>query len=297
MKATPMRDFASLLPRNGWLAGLLAGVFGVLALRLPPLAIASAALVVLPALDGGFSRGVLVAAVGGVLVGAGWWLLGTPPGMAFPLVLALWPPVLAMAEALRRTGEWGPVLRIAGGVMLAFVVVMHLATEDVAAFWEAWVRRAVATLPAAVVPLPDLKEALRLLNGFFALAYGLSLMLSLLLGRWMQFLAFNPGGFAPEFRRLSLPGWMLALAVALIWAGAAWDRLLLADLLMIAILLYAFVGLAVIHGVIAVRGASRRWLAPVYLLLILLPPQALVTLAALGAVDALVHFRVQGERS
>ncbi len=96
---------------------------------------------------------------------------------------------------------------------------------------------------------------------------------------------------------MSLPRGLLALAVALIWAGDMWDRLLLADLMMIAILLYAFVGLAVIHGIIAVRGASSRWLIPVYLLLFLLPPQALVTFAALGVVDVFVHFRAQEGRS
>lgn len=297
MKSTLTRDFASLLPANIWLAGGFAGFFGVLALRLPPLAVVSAAFVALTTLAGGVRRGALTTGIGGVLVSAGWWLLGTPPGMAFPLVLALWPPVLAMAEALRRTQRLDPALRIAGGVMLGFVLIMHLATEDVAAFWEAWVQRSVAALPAAVIPLPDLTEALRLLNGFFALVYGLSLMLSLMLGRWWQSLAFNPGGFAAEFRQLSLPRGLLALAVALIWAGDMWDRLLLADLMMIAILLYAFVGLAVIHGIIAVRGASRRWLIPVYLLLFLLPPQALVTLAALGAVDVFVHFRAQEGRS
>jgi len=297
MKSTLTRDFASLLPANIWLAGGFAGFFGVLALRLPPLAIVSAAFVVLTALAGGFRRGILTVGIGGVLVGAGWWLMGTPPGMAFPLVLTLWPPVLAMAEALRRTQRLGPALQIAGGVMLGFVLIMHLATKDVAAFWEAWVQRSVAALPAAVIPLPDLKEALRLLNGFFALVYGLSLMLSLVLGRWWLSLAFNAAGFAAEFRELSLPRWLLALTVALIWIGEMWDRLLLADLLMVAILLYGFVGLAVIHGVIAVRGASRRWLIPVYLLLFLLPPQALVTLAVLGAVDVYVHFRVQEGQS
>jgi len=236
---------------------------------------------------------VLTAGIGGVLVGAGWWLLGTPPGMAFPWVFALWPPLLAMAEVLRRTGQQGRSLLVAGGVMLAFVLVMHLATDDVAAYWEAWVHRAVSSFPAAVVPVADLKEALRLLNGFIALVYGLSLMLSLLLGRWLQSLAFNPGGFALEFQRLSLPRWALALAVALVWTGGLLDRLLLADLMMVAILLYFFVGLAVVHGVIAVRGASRRWLIPVYLLATLLPPQGLATLAALGAVDTFVHFRAQ----
>jgi len=64
----------------------------------------------------------------------------------------------------------------------------------------------------------------------------------------------------------------------------------------VAMLLYSMVGLAVIHGVLSVRGMSVGWLWPVYLLVAFLPPEALATLALIGAVDTFVHFRIQ-ERS
>ncbi|MDD1650714.1 MAG: hypothetical protein LUO80_10030 [Methylococcaceae bacterium] len=292
-----MRNFGLLMVRNIWVAGAFAGIFGVMALRLPPFAIISSALVALVALREGWQRGALMAVIAGVIVSGGWWWLGSRPGLAFPLVFALWPPLLFMTAALRKSGTQGPALLVAGGVMLAFVLVMHVVTDDVVAFWHEWLKSAVASVPGATVKGFEENDTIRLMNGFMALFYGLCLMLALLLGRWMQSIVFHPGGFAPEFRQLTLPRWLLPLAVALIWAGGLWNKMLLADLLMISILLYFFVGLAVIHGVIAVRGLSLGWLVPVYLLIIFFPPQGLAGLALLGVVDTFVHFRVQQGRS
>jgi hypothetical protein len=118
-------------------------------------------------------------------------------------------------------------------------------------------------------------------------------MLALLFGRWLQSLAYNPGGFGPEFRALRLPRLVLPVAVALVWGAGLWSPVLVADLFMAAILVYFFVGLAVIHGVIAVRGLSWGWAAPVYLALVYLPQFVLAGLALLGAVDTFVNFRAQ----
>ncbi len=292
-----MRYSGVLIVSNPWVAAALAGIFGVLALRLPPFALFSSALVALAALREGWRRGALVGLLAAVLVGGGWFWLGSRPGLAFPLVFALWPPLLMMAEVLRKTADQGRALLVAGAVMLAFVLVMHALTGDVVAFWHEWLKRAVAAAPWATVQGFEENDTLRLMNGFMALIYGLGLMLSLLLGRWLQALAFNPGGFAPEFRRLTLPRWVLPLAVLLIWAGGLWDAVLLADLLMSGILLYFFAGLGVIHGVIAIRGLPPVWLAPAYLLILFFPPQALAGLALLGAVDTFVRFRAQQGRS
>ncbi len=291
-----VRDFAVLIVRNPWVAGGLAGIFAVLALRLPPLAIFSSALVALVALKDGWPRGGQAAMVAGLIVCVGWLAMAPLPGLAFPLVFALWPPLLAMAAVLRKSGAQGAALLIAGGVGLAFVLMMHAVTGDVVAFWHDWLNVAMAALPGDAAQQLEASGGLRLLNGFIALVYSLSLMLALLLGRWMQSIAFDPGRFAGEFRQLTLPRWLLPLAVALVWLGGLQDAALMTDLLMVGMLLYGFVGLAVMHGVIQVRGLAVRWLLPVYLLLAFFPPQGIATLALLGAVDTFVQFRVQQGR-
>ncbi len=288
-----MQALVSSFVNSSWRMGILAGVFGVLALRLPLFAIPAAALVALPILQSGVLRAGPCLLIGGALVAAGWAGLGLLPGQVLPLVFLLWPVMVAMAEILRRRGRLGPALLLAGAVMLCFVLAMHTWTDDVVTYWHEWLKAAVSAVPGADLKSLEEGRLLRLMNGFVAMVYGLALILGLMLGRWMQFMAFPPGDFAREFRWLTLPSWVLALAVAVIWAGGLRDVVMLADLLMITILLYFFVGLAVIHGVIFVRGISSGWLIPMYLLLAFSPPEALATLALIGVVDTFVHFRVQ----
>ena len=279
-----------------WRLGLISGLFAVLALRLPLFVIPAAALTILPVLQSGLLRGGTAVLVGSFLVVCGWLVLGLPPGQVLPLVFPVWAAAVPMALFLRHFGRLEPSMLWVGAVMLIFVLGMHTWTDDVVTFWHEWLKSAVVAVPGA--DLRGLEEArmLRLANGFMAMVFGLTLMLSLMLGRWLQYRLSPSGSFAREFRELSLPSWVLALSVAVIWAGGLRDVVMLSDLLMVAMLLYSMVGLAVIHGVLSVRGMSVGWLWPVYLLVAFLPPEALATLALIGAVDTFVHFRIQ-ERS
>jgi hypothetical protein len=288
-----MREFAVFIMRSLWLAGLVAGAFGILALKIPPFAILSAAVLGLVALRNGWLSGLIAALGAGVLVVAGWYLLGSRPGLEFPLVFALWPPLLVAAETLRRTESQGLALLVVGLTVAGYVLAMHVLVGDVVAFWHGWLKRAVAAVPGATVRGFEENDTLRLMNGFLGVLYGLSLMLGLLFGRWLQSLAYNPGGFGPEFRRLRLPRLVLPAAVAVIWGAGFWNQVLVADLFMAGILMYFFVGLAVIHGVIAVRGLAWGWALPVYVALIYLPQFVLAGLALLGALDTFVNFRAQ----
>ena len=283
--------------KSPWRLGLIAGLFAVLALRLPVFVIPATGLVVIPILQFGLVRGGMAVLVGACLLLAGWLALGLPLGQMLPLALPVWLAVVPMALFLRRSSRLEPPLLWAGAIMLIFVLGMHTWTDDVVSFWREWLNHAMAAVPGA--DLKGLEEAsmMRLVNGFVAMVFGLALMLSLMLGRWLQYKLFPSGSFAREFRELSLPTWVLALAVAVIWAGGLRDVVMLSDLLMVAMLLYSMVGLAVIHGVLFVRGMSAGWLWPVYLLMAFLPPEALATLALIGAVDAFVHFRIQERAS
>ncbi len=288
-----MREFAAFVMRSLWIAGAVAGLLGIVALKMPPFALLSAAVIGLAGLRKGWRYGLAASLVATLAVTAGWYMLGSRPGLEFPLVFALWPPLLLAAEVLRRTESQGFALLAIGLTLVGYVLTVHLVTGDVVEFWHAWLKRAVAGVPGATVQGFEENGTLRLMNGFLAVLYGLSLMLALLFGRWLQSLVYNPGGFGPEFRRLRLPRLTLPVAVGVVWAAGLWNRVLVADLFMIAILLYFFVGLAVIHGVIAVRGLSWGWAAPLYLALAYLPQFVLAGLALLGAVDVFVDFRAQ----
>jgi hypothetical protein len=288
-----MRAFAAWLMRSLWTAVAAAAVFGILGLKFPPFAVLSAAVAGLLALRSGWQAGLLVAVLAAIPVGAAWVWLGSKPGLVFPLVFALWPPVLAAAQVLRRTESQGLALLVVGLTVAGYALAMHLATGDVVAFWQAWLRRAVAAVPGATVQGFEAENTLRLINGFLGLMYGLCQMLALLLARWLQSLLYNPGGFGAEFRRLRLPRAVLPVAVALVWAVGFLNPILQADWFIAAMLVFFFAGLAAVHGIIAVRGLSLGWTVPIYLGLVYMPFILIPGLALLGAVDAFVDFRTR----
>lgn len=291
-----MREFAVFLMRSLWSAGTVSGLFGVWALKFPPVALLSAAILALAALRKGVWHGLAVAAVAGIVVAMAWPVLGSRPGLDFPLVFALWPPLLLAAETLRRTESQGLALLVVGLTVAACLVGMHGIVGDVVGFWREWLGRAVEGVPGATVRGFEESDTLRLMNGFLGMLYGLSLMSSLLFGRWLQSLVYNPGGFAREFQGLRLPRLTLLGAAAAVSGAGFWNEVLVADLFMLAMLLYLFVGLAVAHGVIAVRRMAWGWLVPVYVALVYLPPFAIPGLALLGALDTFVDFRTQRPR-
>ncbi|HUL11311.1 MAG TPA: DUF2232 domain-containing protein [Methylococcaceae bacterium] len=291
-----MREFAEFVMRSRFHAMALAGFFGALSLSLLPLAFLSAGIVGLVALRRGWRDGLFVSVGASILVAAGWFLVQSRPGLGFPVVLALWLLVLLSAEALRRSESQGIALMIVASAGALFVIIMHALVGDVVAFWEAWLRRAVTGVPGATVQGFERDGTLRLMNGLIALLFGTSAMFSLLIARWWQSLLYHPGGFAPEFCRLRLPRMVLPGVVALLLVSGYFSQGLLVDLFLICVMMYFFVGLAVIHGVVARRRVPWGWAIPPYIALAFLPHYALVGMAFLGALDSFFDFRGRAAR-
>lgn len=288
-----MEKFATFIMHNRHIAILMAGFFGIVALKVPPFAYLGAAIVALAALRRGWLEGLWIAMPAALLVAGGWQAFGSRPGLDFPLVYALWLPLPLATETLRRSSSQGLALLTIGLIVGSFVFAMHLAVGDVVAYWHEWLKRAVAAVPGATVKGFEDNDTLRLANGFIAMMYGFGLSFALLLGRWLQALAYNPGGFGPEFRELRLPRLLLPAIVAVLWAAGSWSRILAADLLMVAILLYFFVGMAVAHAVVHLKKASGLTLLPLYIALLYMPQLSLAAIAFVGALDAVVDLRAR----
>lgn len=291
-----MREFAAFIMRSRLHAIAIVGIFGVLSLKMLPFALLSAAALGLVALRKGWPEGVVIAAGAAVVVWAGWSMMTLRPGLDFPVVFAIWLPLLVCTETLRRTESQGLALIVVGVTVGVFVLGMHWVTGDVVAFWRSWLGRAVAAVPGATVQGFERDGTLRLMNGLVAVLYGFALMFGLLCARWLQSLVYKPGGFGTEFQRLRLPRLALPAIVGAIWASGAVSPILVADLLMVAVMMYFFVGLAVVHGLVAARGLHWGWSAPPYVALIFAPQYAVVGLALVGAVDALIDFRVRARK-
>jgi len=140
-------------------------------------------------------------------------------------------------------------------------------------------------------------EAFRSSVGVMAkLAAPMSAIMMLITGVTAVFLArawqaklFNPGGFQAEFHRLWL-GKKVAIAVLVVTAlSMVWPASLLTNVVIVSMAVMMFQGIAVVHGLVKIRGMSSGWIVGLYLLLMMPHTSALV--GAMGIADNWLNFR------
>ncbi len=286
-----VEEIARFIMAGRWRAIGLTALFALLGVYFIPVSIISGAILGLITLRRGPWEGITVIVSAGLISWLIFSVLPPKPGFPFPLSYALWPPVLLGAAVLRRTLSQGMMLMAVGGWLILYVSAMHLITGDVVAFWKGWLELAVANVKGATVYGFEEEGTLRLINSLVALLYGVGTVTALLLARWWQAILYHPGGFAAEFRRLQLPRGLIAVAVGIVWLAGTWDKILMVDLMVAAMTMYLFQGLAVVHFLVVRFSGSWFWLVPVYGLLLMLPQFSLMAVAFLGAVDSLADFR------
>ncbi|CAI8883289.1 hypothetical protein [Methylococcus capsulatus] len=286
-----MRDFAGLIMRGEGLAFLVASLLGALSLYFLPAASFCAAAIGLVGLRQGAVKGVVLALAVAVPVTVCGYLFPPRPGLELPLLVLIGPLVLGAAALLRRDGRQGPPLLFIGAVCMAGAIAIELISGDSAAFWKGWLQHAVKGVKGATVQGFEENGTLVLMNGLIPLLVGASAFLTLLLARWWQSLLYNPDQFGPEFQRLRLPRTALAAVVALLLLVHFLRPALEMHILLVGIMIYAFQGLAVVHGVVTQRGIGWTGWLPPYLALVFVPQFGAVGLAVLGAADALANFR------
>lgn len=287
-----MRDFIEFIMLRRLNSLIAAGIFGAASLLFMPAAILSGGVISLIWLRRGATEGMIVAAGAAVIVGLAWYLVPLRPGFLFPLVLGLFPCVFLGAAALRRFASQGLMVTAVGALCLLYVAISHGVLEDVAGYWREWLKIAVKAVPGSTVVGFEKDGTVEYMNAFMAALIGGSTAASVLLGRWMQSVAYNPKGFAIEFCELRLSVLILVGLVGLKFAGR-WlqSTTLQNDVLALAILLFGIQGLAVIHGVVRIRNLSWIFVLPPYALLFWSPQSFVEGVAALGAIDTLVDFR------
>jgi uncharacterized protein YybS (DUF2232 family) len=164
----------------------------------------------------------------------------------------------------------------------------------VAAIQEQVIDRAGLTPEQAGEWRDTLDQMANVMTGIMCAAFVFSAVLSLLLARWWQAQLYNPGGFRDEFHRLRL-GRPLALAVLALMAASLLPlggaSALGRDMVMVVLMMYMLQGLAVIHAVVAKRGASNAWLVATYVLLAIALPQVAMLLAIAGLMDTWLNLR------
>ena len=290
-----MRQLARFIMRGRIQAIGIAGLFGVVSIFVIPMGYVSGAALGLVALRKGDMEALFVLAGAGIIVLLAEAVTPAHPGLDFPLVVAIWLPVMVCSAILRSSRSLGLVLLTIGIFAALFVLGMHLITDDVAAWWKHWLETAVSGVKGATLKGFEEDGTLRLMNGLVAVLYGSSLMITMILARWWQSILYNPGGFRKEFHALRLPRMMLPAVVAGLLLAGLVSKDLLPDLFMVCVMIYFFQGLAIMHALTAMRRYGWGGLAPIYAAIFFFPQYVLIGLALLGALDGIVDFRTRSQ--
>ncbi|NOQ76717.1 MAG: DUF2232 domain-containing protein, partial [Methylococcaceae bacterium] len=121
--------------------------------------------------------------------------------------------------------------------------------------------------------------------------YGL--LAGLFLARWWQAVLFNPGGFRAEYLSLRVHPKVASaslLIVAVAWLSSGIVAEVCWNLSILSIVLYAFVGLAVLHSAFSEMKAKRFTVPFLYITLVLVP-HVVAVIVIVGVVDAWLDLR------
>lgn len=221
-----------------------------------------------------------------------WWSQGDTIPLASLLLVTL------MATVLRARMRWGEAL-IAGALAGAAMIQLGIFLPPGGA--APLLEQLRQSSPEIERMLGDLTEqgvateqlAALLIGGVTGLIVLLAAVACLALARGWQAGLYNPGGFRAEFHALRLGGKELALLVGLAVLGMV---LALPALAMLAWVPLLVGGVALIHGLIGLKGMNGLWLVAFYVLLLTTWPMILIVLL-LGFIDTFADIRGRLARS
>ena len=293
-----MKAMASLVMRGRTQAVMLATLFSVLSLILPPLSYFSGAIIALVTLRKSAQEGFIIFLLAGVAVALmSNFTLGNSL-IALVYAGAVWIPVWLLAQILRSTVSLSTTLLFAGGFGLIVVLGFHVILGSPIEWWQGmldkmFMQAAEQSQELDTASLETMGAmAAQVMTGIIAATFVLSLVGSLLLGRWWQAVLYNPGGFQGEFHELTLnkvlAGLTVVATVGSIFAGVG---SLSADLAAVVITLASIYGLALIHDWIKSTEVNAMWLTATYLLLVVFTFQVMAALAFLACINAWFDMR------
>ena len=279
-----MRALAEFMMRGRLQAGTVA-ILGYLIPLLAPVAVA------LTTLRKGGIEGIVILLLG-----------------AFPLLLSLWfgesHSVMTLLVLLSLTVVYiaALILRITISLQLMLFAVLMLGViialmllwimPDVVEAMSSNMAQQLAALEQqgeqdgqSMTPLLTLAGVVGM-SGLLAYILAANGLIGVLLGRWLQALAFNPGGFGEEFRGLRFGMGFSVICflgnVLLNYQGDEywwWSNILAVPLLLVAA--------AVAHEVVRLRGLGVQWLVLFYIVALMMMPVVMT----IGFLDAWINFR------
>ena len=260
-----MKAIVNWVMKGRMQAVIAATVLAMLGLLVTPLALLSAAVIVLTVLRQGAREGALVVAFSLMAItGLGGLVLQMPIATLVVGVL-LWLPAAVLGAVMGRTGSLRLAIEAAAVGAALIVLLQYLWLADPAQFWGDALRE---FLSQRVEP-----ETLQAAN--------VSALIELMAG-WMA------GGVAASWLLLLVP---VLLVVGVLLTGG--EPSLVGQLYLIGMVVFLVQGISLAHGLVAEFGGSTAWLVGMYLLLIFVAPQGATMIAAAGYADGWLNFRAR----
>lgn len=284
--------YLAKLLMKGWLQNLLvAAIVGWLSIRFMPLAIVSAGVGAMYTLRKGFINGLTLFAIVGLITWGISLFVETRPGLEIPILIFIIVPVLLSSYSLLITQSQGYAVLVAAACGLFQAVSIQLLSGDAVAWWADWIKLAITGVQGATFEGFENDGTLNLFNGLAAMGLVMVTFLSVLLGRAMQASQVNPGGCQLEFCALQVPTYGFTLTILSAAIASIFSQYLMYDVLIIAVMMYFFQGLAVLHASVINKGLRKSYLIPAYILLLLAPQFAIVGFGMVGVLDVFLNFR------
>jgi len=302
-----MRVFAGFILRGRLQAISVAAVAAALAMLIPLFSHVAGGTVALVTLRKGLQEGIIVTVVSAVLLAVFGHLSSIDGGIVNIVVGAvvalIWIPILVTSQVLRITRSINLALAVTGGLTIAGVSVFYLYVGDAVAWWRNILQEILVPL-LQHVEIPGLsgdttsliENMARVMTGVLAATVVFTTMINLFLGRWLQALLFNPGGFGEEFRSVHLGRRMGVVAVIVLLAATIATGIvggLAVNLLFVVGAVLTVQGLSLVHAVVNYTKAHSAWLFGLYVLMLFLPPQVALALSAAGFADSWMDIRAR----
>jgi len=301
-----MRAIAAFIMRGRLQAIIVAAGLGLLGGLFPPGWLLSGGVVGLVTLAQGPREGMLNAfAATSIVVFLSGALALQPAMQATGIFVLLWLPIVwLLALVLYQSRSLALTLLIIALLGGTIVVAVYVLFEAPAQWWYSHViEQLLPMMQQAGMEIPDqaafeanMRDASRIMTGTLAAFISFGLTVSLLIARWWQSEVTRPGAFGEEYRNLRL-GSVAAVTTALLvmsaWITSGGFGEMTSNLLIVAVVLFMFQGLALGHAVVKQLGTNQVWLVVMYVVIVFTMPYGLLFTAVLGVLDNWVDFRAR----
>jgi hypothetical protein len=301
-----MRAIAAFIMRGRLQAIIVAAALGLLGGLFPPGWLLSGGVVGLVTLVQGPREGMLNAFAATAIVVLLSGALALQPAMqAVGIVVLLWLPIVwLLALVLYQSRSLALTLVITALLGGALVLVVYGLFEAPAQWWYSHViEQLLPVMKQAGMEIPDqaafeanMREASHIMTGTLAAFISFGLAVSLLIARWWQSEITRPGAFGDEYRNLRLGATAAVIAALLVvpsWIASGGFAEMTSNLLIVAVVLFMFQGLALGHAAIKQLGNNPAWLVVMYVVMVFTMPYGLLFAAVLGVLDNWFNFRAR----